>query len=274
MREPDNDRAPDPTLGRVVPRWSVARSRHNLSAIHARIGRAPRRGRALTLALAGAAVCAGSLAVAAVMRLRVPSAEVAPVVATAGRAEHRGVASPAAEPAAIEPSPVAEATAVPTPATRVLPTAVSAPATRVVPAAVSAPATRVVPAAMDAPDVEALMRSADEARRAGHAAQALPYLRRLLREHSADARAPLAAFTLGRILLAELDRPAEAADAFALSRRLAPGGPMASHALAREVEAAARGGDAARARRLAETYIADYPTGPHLASVRLHGGIE
>jgi transmembrane sensor len=181
-------------------------------------------------------------------------AEVAPVVAFAGRAEQRGVASPAAEPAAepvaIEPSPVAEATAVPRLATRVVPTAV------------------------DGPDVEALMRSADAARRAGHPAQALPYLRRLLRDHPADARAPLAAFTLGRILLAELDRPAEAADAFALSRRLAPGGPMASHALAREVEAAARSGDAARARRLAETYMANYPAGPHLAAVRSHGWIE
>ena len=118
------------------------------------------------------------------------------------------------------------------------------------------------------------MRSADAARRAGHPAQALPYLRRLLRDHPADARAPLAAFTLGRILLAELDRPAEAADAFALSRRLAPGGPMASHALAREVEAAARSGDAARARRLAERYVANYPAGPHLAAVKGHGGIE
>jgi hypothetical protein len=75
--------------------------------------------------------------------------------------------------------------------------------------------------------------------------QAIPYLRRLLRDHPGDARAPLAAFTLGRILLAELGQPTEAADAFALARRLAPRGPMASHALAREVEAAARGGDAA-----------------------------
>ena len=135
------------------------------------------------------------------------------------------------------------------------------------------PVTRVVPTAV-APDIEELMRSADAARRAGRPAQAVPYLRRLLRDHPADARAPLAAFTLGRILLAELGQPTEAADAFALSRRLAPRGPMASHALAREVEAAARGGDAARARRLAATYVADYPAGPHLEAVRRHGGIE
>jgi transmembrane sensor len=267
MREPRESREPDetardPALGRVAPRWSAARGRHNLVAIHARIKRAPRRGHALTLALAGAGLCAGTVAVAAVMRMRVRTAEVAPAVATARRAERRSVASRRAEPAAIDPSPVAETTVVPTHATRVAPTAVDAPPTR------------VVPTAVDAPDVEALMRSADAARRAGHPAQALPYLRRLLRDHPADARAPLAAFTLGRILLAELGRPAEAADAFALSRRLAPAGPMASHALAREVEAAARGGDAARARRLAETYIADYPAGPHLAAVRRHGGIE
>ena len=118
------------------------------------------------------------------------------------------------------------------------------------------------------------MRSADAARRAGRPAQAVPHLRRLLPDHPDDARAPLAAFTLGRILLAELGQPTEAANAFALSRRLAPRGPMASHALAREVEAAARGGDAARARRLAATYTADYPAGPHLEAVRRHGGIE
>ena len=262
MRERENERAPDATLGRVVPRWSVARSRDNLVAIHARIGRASRRGRILTLALAGAALCAGSVAVAAVIRMHVRKAEVVPAAVTAGRAEQRGIASrgaepaadpvaePVAEPVAIDPSPVAGATAAP------------------------APATRVVRTAAEAPDVEALMRSADAARRAGHPGQALPYLRRLLRDHPADARAPLAAFTLGRILLAELDRPAEAADAFALSRRLAPGGPMASHALAREVEAAARSGDATRARRLAETYLANYPAGPHVAAVKGHGGIE
>ena len=257
MREPDNDTAPDATLVRVVPRWSIARSRRNLVAIHARIGRAPRRGRVLTLALAGAALCAGSVAVGAVLRMRARTAEVAPAAATARRAEHRDVASPHAEPAAPTAAPVAID---PSPASDAI--------------VVSTPATRVVRTAVDAPDVEALMRSADAARRAGHPAQALPYLRRLLREHPADARAALAAFTLGRILLAELDRPAEAADAFALSRRLAPGGPMASHALAREVEAAARSGDAARARRLAETYVANYPAGPHLAAVKGHGGIE
>ena len=259
MREPDDEAAPDVALRRVVPRWSATRGRRNLVAIRGRIVRAPRRGHAITLALAGAALFAGTVAVAAVMRLRARAAEVTPGAAPATRvgAKHGGVASLPAEPSAqpseqsseIAPSPGAVAAPAPVPVTRVVPTAV-------------------------APDIEELMRSADAARRAGRPAQAVPHLRRLLRDHPTDARAPLAAFTLGRILLAELGQPTDAADAFALSRRLAPRGPMASHALAREVEAAARGGDAARARRLAATYMVDYPAGPHLEAVRRHGGIE
>jgi hypothetical protein len=52
-----------------------------------------------------------------------------------------------------------------------------------------------------------------------------------------DPRAPLAAFTLGRVLLRELARPREAAAAFAQARALAPRGPFVEDALAREVEA-------------------------------------
>ena len=247
MRELDDQAAPDAVLRRVAPRWSAARGRRNLLAIRGRIVPGPRRGYAITLVLAGVALFAGTVAVAAVMRLRAPVVDIAP--AARDGAQHRVVVSLPAQPQAIEPGPGA----------------VAAPATL--------SAARVVPTPV-APDVEALMRSADAARRAGHPAQAIPYLRRLLRDHPGDARAPLAAFTLGRILLAELGQPTEAADAFALARRLAPRGPMASHALAREVEAAARSGDAARARRLAETYVAHYPAGPQLAAVRRHGGIE
>src|SRR6185503_5207356 len=50
---------------------------------------------------------------------------------------------------------------------------------------------------------EGLMLAADAARLSGHAAESVPYFRRLLRDHARDARAPLAAFTLGRILLSE-----------------------------------------------------------------------
>jgi transmembrane sensor len=121
---------------------------------------------------------------------------------------------------------------------------------------------------------EDLMLAADAARLSGHPASAVPYLRRLLREHPTDVRGPVAAFTLGRVLLAELGRPAEAAEAFAQSRRLAPDGPLAADALAREVEAAARAGDAARARRAATDYLARYPRGPRAAEVRRASGLE
>ena len=121
---------------------------------------------------------------------------------------------------------------------------------------------------------EDLMLAADAARLSGHAAEAVPYLERLLREHSSDARAPLAAFTIGRISLAQLGRPGQAADMFALSRRLAPAGALASDALARETEAAAAAGDGARARRLATEFVSRYPSGRRTQAVRRAGGLE
>jgi transmembrane sensor len=121
---------------------------------------------------------------------------------------------------------------------------------------------------------EDLMLAADAARLSGHPASAVPYLRRLLREHPADVRGPVAAFTLGRVLLVDLARPAEAADAFAACARLAPSGPLAADALGREVEAAARAGDASRARRVAADYVARYPNGARAAEVRRAGGLE
>jgi transmembrane sensor len=120
---------------------------------------------------------------------------------------------------------------------------------------------------------EDLLLAADAARLSGHPNEALPYLQRLLDKHARDQRAPLAAFTLGRILLSELGRPTEAADAFLLTRRLVPDGPLAQDALAREVEAANKAGAHERARRLAEEYRGRYPSGRRLGEVRRYGGI-
>jgi transmembrane sensor len=120
---------------------------------------------------------------------------------------------------------------------------------------------------------EDLLLAADAARLSGHPSEALPYLRRLLDKHARDQRAPLAAFTLGRILLSQLGRPTEAADAFLLTRRLAPEGPLAQDALAREAEAANKAGAHERARRLAEEYRGRYPSGRRLEEVRRYGGI-
>jgi transmembrane sensor len=110
---------------------------------------------------------------------------------------------------------------------------------------------------------EELMLAADAARLSNHPEQALTFLRRVTAEHRADSRAPLAAFTAGRVLSNQLGRPAEAAEAYALSRRLRPGGSLAEDALAREAEARAAGGEPGRARTLAQQYLSRYPSGKH-----------
>ncbi|HKO53927.1 MAG TPA: FecR domain-containing protein [Polyangiaceae bacterium] len=120
---------------------------------------------------------------------------------------------------------------------------------------------------------EDLMLAADAARFSNHPAQATHFLERVTHEHARDSVAPLAAFTLGRIYLSQVGQPAKAADAFALSRKLAPGGSLAEDALAREVEAAQLAGQASRAHDLAEQYLRRYPNGRRLASVRKSAGL-
>jgi transmembrane sensor len=124
------------------------------------------------------------------------------------------------------------------------------------------------------PTAEALLAAADTARLRGHANEGAALLRRLLDEYPADPRAPLAAFTLGRVLLIELRQPREAAAAFARVRTLAPGGPFAEDALAREVEAWKSAGDGARADARAREYLRLYPGGRRAEGVRSLGGIE
>ena len=122
----------------------------------------------------------------------------------------------------------------------------------------------------DAPDD--LLRAADVARLSGHPGDAVEPLRQVLAAHRDDPRAELAAFTLGRVLLDELSRPREAAQAFAEARALDDDGPLAGDALAREVEAWAAAGDRRRAHARAEEYLQRYPDGNRLGSVRRHGG--
>ncbi len=117
-----------------------------------------------------------------------------------------------------------------------------------------------------------LLLAADAARLSGHPAAAVPYLERVMRSHASDPRAGLACFTLGRVLLDELGRPREAADAFARARDA--GGPLAEDALAREVEATARAGDTGRSRELAREYQALYPNGRRAKAVSRWGGLD
>lgn len=120
---------------------------------------------------------------------------------------------------------------------------------------------------------EELLLAADAARLSGHPREALPYYQRVVRDHAGDPRAPLAAFTMGRVLLTQLGRPRDAAAAFARARSLARGGSIAEDALAREVEARSTAGETERAHALAEEYVARYPSGQRLRAVRRFGGL-
>ena len=118
-----------------------------------------------------------------------------------------------------------------------------------------------------------LLLAADVARLSGHPDAAVAPLQQVLMAHGSDARAPLAAFTLGRVLLDDLGRPREAATAFETARTLAPASHLSEDALARQVEAAFRAQDP-RARELAERFVKDFPTSPRVKAVRYFGGLE
>jgi transmembrane sensor len=115
---------------------------------------------------------------------------------------------------------------------------------------------------------EELMLAADAARLSSHPEEAVRYLKRVTSEHARDSRAPLAAFTRGRLLLSQLSRPSEAAESFALARRLRPAGALSEDALAREAEARGSAGSSGLARTLAREYVARYPHGKHSSTMQ------
>jgi transmembrane sensor len=122
--------------------------------------------------------------------------------------------------------------------------------------------------------MEDLLLAGDVARLSGHAGAAVAPLSRAVELHPEDPRAPLAAFTLGRVHLEDLGAPRDAALAFAGARTLEPDGPLAEDALAREVEAWSRAGETETARTRALTYIQRYPQGRRVHAVRRFGGLE
>lgn len=128
------------------------------------------------------------------------------------------------------------------------------------------------PAVQD--DAAELMLAADAARLSGHPAEAVSYLKRVVDGHRKSPVAPLAAFTLGREYLDRLGQPHRAAEAFELARKLDPAGSLAQDALAREVEALSKGGNAEKAYVRARAYIQAYPNGRRLRAVQLYGGIN
>lgn len=131
-------------------------------------------------------------------------------------------------------------------------------------------AMKTAPAPRDEP--AELLLAADVARLSRHPEEALAPLRRVLEAHAKDPRAPLAAFTLGRVLLDDLGRPKEAAAAFERARSLAPEAPLAEDALAREVEALSRA-QSPEAKARAEAFVQRYPSSPRLRAVRHFGGL-
>jgi len=113
-----------------------------------------------------------------------------------------------------------------------------------------------------------LMLAADVARLSAHPEAAVAPLRELCARFPNDRRAPVAAFTLGRVLLDDLGRFAEAAQAFESAGTSWPSGPLAHDSLARAVEAWQRAGRHERARPLAERYLRRFPEGRHAAAMR------
>ncbi|MEM6533698.1 MAG: FecR domain-containing protein [Myxococcota bacterium] len=123
-------------------------------------------------------------------------------------------------------------------------------------------------------EVAQLMLAADAARYSGHPQDAVIYFERVVREHSDDARAPVAAFTLGGMYMRALRDSRKAAEMFQAARRLAPQGPLAGDALAREVEAWARLGNTDKARAAAEEYLRVYPDGDQVSKVKRYGKLK
>jgi transmembrane sensor len=122
---------------------------------------------------------------------------------------------------------------------------------------------------------EALFASADKARKEGRPDQAIGFLKAITERHPGDPRAPLAAFTRGRVLLESLGRPREAAQAFAQARNLSgKRSALAEDALAREVEAYAAAGESGLAHDRAELYRRNYPKGLRLHQVIRSGGLQ
>jgi transmembrane sensor len=125
---------------------------------------------------------------------------------------------------------------------------------------------RGAPAATPVDYWDRLLGQADAARRRGDRVQALALLERVAKDCPDGSRRKLAGFTLARLQLD--DDPKQAART--LDRVLEDGVTRGLNegALARLVEAHARAGDQAAARRVATEYEKRYPQGRYLAEVR------
>jgi hypothetical protein len=112
-----------------------------------------------------------------------------------------------------------------------------------------------------------LMTLADIARASGSRDRAIAALRRLVEFFREAPEAPLAAWTLGNLLDQSGDE-AGAASAYALYRRLSPGGDFAEDALAREIDSALTLGKLELSARLIAQYENEFPNGRSLEEFR------
>jgi transmembrane sensor len=116
--------------------------------------------------------------------------------------------------------------------------------------------------------VNDLFALADVARLSGHPADAVVPLERILTDFASDARAPLAAFALGRLELDSLGQAQAAVSAFRKAMALGIPSGLREDVRARLVEAYARSGDADAARRAADAYLAEFPRGRHVQAIQ------
>jgi transmembrane sensor len=115
--------------------------------------------------------------------------------------------------------------------------------------------------------VKDLLALADVARLSGHPTEAVVPLGRILSEFPNDAQAPLAAFALGRLELDSLGHAQAAVAAFRKALALGIPRSLREDVTARLVEAYARSGNAGEARRVADTYLAEFPSGRHVRAI-------
>jgi hypothetical protein len=114
---------------------------------------------------------------------------------------------------------------------------------------------------------EQLLALNDIARWNNQRGRAIQALRRILDQYPTSEFAPIAAFTLGNMLDAAGDRKG-ANEAFAMYRRLSPKGEFAEDTLARQIDAAIERGDLPLARKLADQYATDFPSGRRLGEIK------
>ncbi|MEY4551112.1 MAG: hypothetical protein RL685_7307 [Pseudomonadota bacterium] len=106
-----------------------------------------------------------------------------------------------------------------------------------------------------------LWARADEARRAGDAADAAQLLQRLIEQFPRDSQAGLGAYTLGVLQLEQLAAPRAAAQRFRQALELGIATGLRESCYLRQVEALRHAGDAPAARQVARQYLRSFPLG-------------